>query len=212
MTHTHLKMIKCCSIKNNTIYIDHQTVYHTTEESFDSFIELAYRNFKFNYPKFFKMDRLAKLGFIAAEFLLQDQSLLSRYAPDKIGLILANQSSSLDTDLKYADLMHQGIPSPATFVYTLPNIVNGEICIRHGIKGENTFFISDDFEINTQVDYIMSLFHEHHIDACIGGWVELLDNQYECFMYLVEANQDLTAPEFSINNIQNNYYKSQSYA
>lgn len=65
------------------------------------------------------MDRLAKLGFIAAEFLLQDQPL-SRYAPDKIGLILANQSSSLDTDLKYADLMHQGIPSPATLSIHFP--------------------------------------------------------------------------------------------
>ena len=90
--------------------------------------------------KFYKMDNLCKLGYVAAEYLLKD----TNYHPKEIGIILANASSSLDTDCKHqAIISKEGdkAASPAVFVYTLPNVVLGEICIRHKIQGENTFFV-----------------------------------------------------------------------
>ena len=95
----------------------------------------AYRHFAFDYPKFYRMDNLSKLGWLAAEVLFQDVSI-KPYQPEDVGIVLANRSSSLDTDIKYFESV-KTIPSPALFVYTLPNIVMGEICIRHVLKGEN---------------------------------------------------------------------------
>ncbi len=68
-------------------------------------------------------------------------------ADDETGIILSNANGSLDVDLKYAKTMQAGA-SPALFVYTLPNIVIGEISIRHKIKGENAFFVFKDFNGN----------------------------------------------------------------
>jgi 3-oxoacyl-[acyl-carrier-protein] synthase-1 len=58
-------------------------------------------------------------------------------------VILANRSASLKNDNDYiATISGSGYyPSPALFVYTLPNIVTGEIAIRHQIQGETAFYI-----------------------------------------------------------------------
>lgn len=131
------------------------------------------------------MDNLCKLGLLASDILLKSNDLLNNTAPEKTGVILSNKSSSLDTDLRYNRMVRSGIPSPAVFVYSLPNIVIGEICIRNGIKGENTFFISATYEIQSQVNYINQLFENDILDVCICGWLELLENSYKAFLYLV---------------------------
>ena len=92
------------------------------------------------------MDSLSKLGWLAAEILLKDSFNKEALSVRKMsGLVFANANSSLDTDIKYYETA-KDIASPALFVYTLPNIVIGEICIRHNFKGENAFFISEQFD------------------------------------------------------------------
>src|SRR5690606_9811213 len=94
------------------------------------------------YPKFFKMDNLCKLAFLASEFLLEDSKIGST-TQENMGIVLSNKSSSLNTDRKHQATINDKdnyFPSPALFVYTLPNIMIGEISIRHQIKGENVFF------------------------------------------------------------------------
>lgn len=179
-------------VKNNKISNWNENLLECIDCSFEKFMESAYNFFHLGYPKFHKMDNLSKLGFMTAEILLKDYPLREKYDADKIGVIISNRSSSLDTDFKYHNLLEKGVASPAIFVYSLPNLMIGEICIRHGIKGENTFFISDQFEIETQVNYINNLMDSGVVDVCIGGWVELLNENYESFLYLVEKsnNQD----------------------
>ena len=96
-----------------------------------------YRRFVGDYPKFFKMDTLCRLGFIAAELLLKNEQVDA--------VILANRSASIKNDTDYLATISEGnyYPSPALFVYTLPNIVTGEIAIRHHIQGETSFYILD---------------------------------------------------------------------
>ena len=100
-----------------------------------------YRDKMPDYPKFFKMDMLSRLGFMAAEQLLEglDGGL------DDAAIILAGRHASLDDDVKYMATITPGdyYPSPALFVYTLANIVAGEIAIRHGNHGETTLYIQD---------------------------------------------------------------------
>ena len=103
-----------------------------------NFLLSVYRHFNMDYPKFYKMDNLCKLGFLAVELLLKDRQLAEEYGSENIGIVFSNANSSLDADLHYFKSV-KNIPSPAQFVYTLPNIVIGEVSIRHRCKGENAF-------------------------------------------------------------------------
>ena len=44
-------------------------------ENFPTFIKNAYKFLKTDYPKFFKMDNLSKLAFLAADVLLKSENL-----------------------------------------------------------------------------------------------------------------------------------------
>ena len=149
----------------------------------------VYQHFGIKYPKFYKMDNLSKLGWLAAEILLQDKFDAAKYQPEDVGLILANANSSLDTDVRYYETAKQ-IASPSLFVYTLPNIMTGEICIRHNFKGENAFFIFEKFDAGFIQEYVNNLLNNDTLQACICGWVELLENQYNTVLFLVEKKSD----------------------
>ena len=197
-----------CKIKNSTIAKDSQLLFQSKATLFQQFSEEAYRFCQVNYPKFHKMDNLSKLAFLSSEFLLQEFPIAKSYNPYRIGIILSNKSASLDTDNKYFNMVKKGVASPAVFVYSLPSIMLGEICIRNGIKGENTFFISDTYAIHHQVDYISHLFTSNVFDVCIGGWVELIEESYESFLYLVEKSTNNSNLAFTSENIKNIYQDS----
>lgn len=150
-----------------------------------AFLTGAYRHLQVNYPKYHKMDNLSKLGWLAAEFLLEGQAVPGRYAAGEVGIVLANASSSLDTDIRYFETTHT-IASPALFVYTLPNIVMGEICIRHGFKGENAFFVEPEFDPSFLEQYVANLMNNNILQCCICGWVEILATEYKTVLFLVE--------------------------
>lgn len=152
---------------------------------FGEFMKQIYHACSISYLKFFKMDPQSKLGFVAAKILLQDDDR-DRFEPEEKAIVLANSASSLNTDEKYFESIND-IPSPAVFVYTLPNIVAGEICIHHNLKGENTFFIQEEFDIQFMVSYLNILFSTTNIRKAIAGWVEVdLDDNYRAFLMDVE--------------------------
>lgn len=127
-----------CIIRHNKVYLNGSLLWEADPAlDLPDFLRAGYDRFSGQYPKFHKMDALSKLGWLAAEVLLKDTAI-SSLAPEQTGMVLSNRSSSLDTDLRYYATV-KDFASPALFVYTLPNIVMGEISIRHGFKGENTF-------------------------------------------------------------------------
>ena len=134
------------------------------------------------------MDNLSKLGVLATELLLRDGNLSKKYEPEDIAVIVSCANSSLDTDKRYWDSVVAGAPSPSLFVYTLPNVMLGEICIRWGIKGENTCLVSDGFDAAFQTDYVNSLLDTGYAEVCISGWADYLDGEMEAFFMLVEKN------------------------
>jgi hypothetical protein len=193
-----------CIICENIIYKNDALVFENKVASFTEFLLSAYRRFEINYPKFHKMDGLSKLGWLSAEILLKDSLPAGKYDPEETGIVLANASSSLDTDIKYYDTVKE-IPSPALFVYTLPNIVIGEISIRHNFKGENAFFIFDEFNTGFMEKYVSNLINNNILQACICGWVELLDEQYQSVLFLVEKNNGGRHIPFTKEEIQKIY-------
>ena len=134
-----------CIISNNVVFKNENPLYENKVDELSDFLIAVYRHFELKYPKFYKMDNLSKLGLLATEVLLKDSLNPDEYKPEEIGIVLSNSSASIDTDIKYFETTKE-IASPAIFVYTLPNIVIGEICIRNHFKGENAFFIFEEFD------------------------------------------------------------------
>ena len=129
------------------------------------------------------MDGLSKLAFLAAELLMKNEPEGSDTA-----LVFANKSSSLDTDVKYQKSISDAenyFPSPAVFVYTLPNICLGEISIRHQLKSENSFFIFDAFNPVFMANYANLLLNTGKAEKVICGWTEYFNEDYKAFLYLV---------------------------
>jgi hypothetical protein len=194
-------------VKNNTVSKNGNTLFELEQEkSADDFLLAAYQHFAINYPKFYKMDNLCKLGIIATEILLKDETAIAD--PYATGIVLSNSNASLDADIRYYDSV-ANIPSPALFVYTLPNIVIGEISIKHSFKGENAFFIFDNFDTGFTTQYVNNLFETTGIQRCICGWLDLLKNNYEAVLFLVKKENALNESEaFTKENLNNIYYTS----
>jgi hypothetical protein len=171
------------------VVINHKTEYIQEIEKPEKFLTGIYQHFAILYPKFYKMDPLCKLGFLSVELLLRNTAIHEKHAGHETGIILMNASSSLDTDRHHQNsLLDRAnyFPSPAVFVYTLPNIVIGEICIRHKITGEGTFFVGERFDATFLVSYIRYLFETSILQCCITGWIETNGEDYGSVVYFIE--------------------------
>jgi hypothetical protein len=186
-------------ITRNKIFKNGQLVFEQSGSS-DEFLNAVYARFEVSYPKFHKMDQLCKLGLLATELLLKDTGHSGKYGETETGLVLSNANSSLDVDLKYAKTIQTGA-SPALFVYTLPNIVIGEISIRWHFKGENAFFVFKQFDGNFIVKYVNGLFENKLIKNCICGWVDILKEDYRVLLFLVEPAEPEDTLNFTAENL-----------
>jgi hypothetical protein len=151
----------------------------------DAFLTGAMKALTISYPKFYKMDNMAKLGLLGAEILLKDLDLAASHGAEGVALVLSNANASLDTDLRYFQTT-KNVASPALFVYTLANIVTGEICIRYGFKGENAFFVTPQFEPHIIAAYVDSVLEQEKSAVCIAGWIDVLGEHHDVFLYLAE--------------------------
>lgn len=180
-----MKMMKktdICTIENSKIVLNNEIIFETPTENFSDFAKEAYKSLELNYPKFHKMDNLSKLAFLASEMILKDED------HSRTALVFANKSSSLDTDFKYQESINSQenyFPSPAVFVYTLPNICVGEISIKHKMQTENAFFVLDEFDENFLNDYAAQILQSGKADKVLCGWVELYQESYQAFVYLL---------------------------
>ena len=186
MTQNKTYIQSYCTIENNKIILNGEMIFKAEPDLFSVFSKKVYQNLEINYPKFFKMDSLSKLAFLAAELLLRNE--IDATKENNIALVFSNKSSSLDTDIKYQDSISDAtnfFPSPAVFVYTLPNICIGEICIKHQLKSENSFFIFDAFNSAFMSNYVTVLLQEKNIEKVLCGWVEYYNEEYKAFLYLI---------------------------
>lgn len=155
-----------------------------------------YKQYMGDYPKFYKMDGLSRLGFIASEILLQQEGEKTRaeakeskaradvkeesHAFDR-GIVLFNHSSSIASDRKYlASIANPAeyFPSPSVFVYTLPNIVTGEIAMRHGYHGETSFYILPHNDQKLMNEILNAAFLDPATQSILGGWLDYEDEEH----------------------------------
>jgi len=199
---------KYVSINRDGLRVNGQiTVNNDSSADFGDFMKQIYHFYQVSYLKFFKMDALSKLGFIAAKVLLHNDDS-ARFQPEEKAIVVANRSSSLNTDIKYNESIND-IPSPAVFVYTLPNILEGEISIHHNLKGENAFFVQEKPDVPFLVNYVNILFKTTCTKKVITGWVEMdVNNRYSAFLMDVENEEhsDWVA-DFGVDFIKNQLFE-----
>ena len=132
-----------------------------------------YKRFVGDYPKFYKMDTLCRLGFIGSELLLQAEKNERFLVKNDRMIIFANKSASIKNDTDYLRTIQADsyYPSPALFVYTLPNIVTGEIAIRNNYRAESSFYVLQD-EQTLQKLAQTTLQSVQTARSALVGWVE----------------------------------------
>lgn len=191
-----------CLIENNSVSIDGKKQFELGEAPFLEFAKAAYKEFELDYPKFFKMDNLSKLAFLASEIILKNN--VNSEEENDIALVFANRSSSLDTDQKYqASIADKDayFPSPSVFVYTLPNICIGEISIKHKLQSENAFFVFEDFNTGFLSNYANQLMETKKAEKVLCGWVEYYNENFKAFVYLVKKQGEIVHNEQTINTL-----------
>lgn len=173
------KMRKSATVVINAgeVIVNDSVVFSDKSADFGTFIREAFKSRGENNMKFYKMDDLCKLGYVAAAWLLDG----IEFGEEECGMVLSGKYGCLDTDMKHQQIIDKegdAASSPAVFVYTLPNVVAGEISIRHHIKGENTWFWSDDRTMSDLKHYASLMAGASDLRYCIIGHLDFLNGEY----------------------------------
>lgn len=181
---TEPEVIGKCTMKEGRLTVNGETTIEEVSTDFGLFAREVYHQQESNM-KFFKMTNMCKMGYLAANYLLKDLT----YEPYEVAIVMSNRSSSLDADLTHWRIYNRDgqTASPAAFVYTLPNIVMGEIAIKNGIKGETTFIVTDTKDDRQVRDYARLLLSEGKYKYVLTGWCELLEEEYELDIELLTS-------------------------
>ena len=166
-----------------------------------------------DWPKFFKMDTLSKVGYLASELLLKELGERrlegEEYASDR-AIVLFGTTASLCADRNYQETIQDSdnyYPSPALFVYTLPNIVTGEIAIRNHYRGETSFYVLDGYDTGSMAFHLQCAFQDDVTESLLAGWVDSTDNDdFRCFFTLMDRADasDLKGLENELKGIMDN--------
>jgi 3-oxoacyl-(acyl-carrier-protein) synthase len=186
------QVLSSCQINKKQIIINNKVVLEALpqQNTQDDLLVYVYKHFGINYPKFYKMDVLSKLAFLATELIISETPEVYMVEGQSVGIVLSNKTSSIVSDLSHQksiqDVDHF-FPSPAVFVYTLPNIMIGEICIRHQFTGENSLFVSANSTQAPVLDYANYLMDEGLSKVCVCGWVDVTNKDLEAIIYIVKS-------------------------
>ena len=167
------------SIAHNEVMVD--GIRLETAETGAALLTELYKNEVGDYPKFFKMDPLARLAFIATELLLKAEGCERFVDCDDRAVVLFNRTSSIAADRDYVASIDgdEGFyPSPSVFVYTLPNLSVGEIAMRNLYHGETSFYIlpERDEKMISKVQEASML--DPATKSMITGWIDYLDDDH----------------------------------
>ena len=158
-----------------------------SEMPFAEFIRGEFKSFGQSNMKFYKMSDMSKALYVAVERLLEVENM-EDVEPTRRAIVLTNRSASLDADIIHQQILNQRLAegaSPAAFVYTLANVAAGEMCIRHKIQGDNTFFI-DNRESGIEEEYARALVERGDADAVIYGWCDYLKENWKVNIKLLK--------------------------
>lgn len=173
------------SIDNRQVVVDGEVLLKNSNPNSNSWLSDIYKHIGMEYPKFFKMDRLCKAGSLAAELLMRKIGKSIEEVKRDWAVICCNSAGSLDDDRTYQQTIQDAgnyFPSPSVFVYTLANIVTGEIAIRHKIQGESSCYVAPKYDKDALTSIVAGVFENTSTNYVIGGWVDYDDGRCDVRM------------------------------
>lgn len=150
-------------------------------------LDNIYRSLNISYPKFFKMDRMCKAGFLVSELILRKAGFDTDTPKKDMAIAFFNRSASSDDDLAYLNSIDKDnyFPSPSVFVYTLPNIVMGEVAIRNKILGETAFYVTENLSTESLIQQVKVIMNDESCRYVLCGWTEYFKGHCDVMMCLV---------------------------
>ena len=188
---SHVEMKHHVHLSPQGVWLNDKVFAVDESETQHNLLTAIYKQQIGNYPKYYKMDGLCRLGFVASELLLQAEREEGPCKEDinkARAIVFFNRSSSIVSDKKYLTSIADKdnyFPSPSVFVYTLPNIVTGEIAIRNGYHGETSFYILPKKNELLMQHIIESAFMDDQTTSMITGWLDYEDDKhFEADLYI----------------------------
>lgn len=147
-----------------------------------------YRQEVGDYPKFFKMDVLSRLGFLLTERLVGSDE--NRFQPREDRAVLVfSREGCVANDRNYVATM-KDFPSPSLFVYTLPNIVAGEIAIRNKYAGETSAFVLEKYDEKAIFELVRQAFQDPVTQSAVVIWADCpSDTEWDARGWLVNREE-----------------------
>lgn len=147
-----------------------------------------YRQEVGDYPKFFKMDVLSRLGFLLTERLVGSDE--NRFQPREDRAVLEfSREGCVANDRNYVATM-KDFPSPSLFVYTLPNIVAGEIAIRNKYAGETSAFVLEKYDEKAIFELVRQAFQDPVTQSAVVIWADCpSDTEWDARGWLVNREE-----------------------
>ena len=147
-----------------------------------------YRQEVGDYPKFLKMDVLSRLGFLLTERLVGSDE--NRFQPREDRAVLVfSREGCVANDRNYVATM-KDFPSPSLFVYTLPNIVAGEIAIRNKYAGETSAFVLEKYDEKAIFELVRQAFQDPVTQSAVVIWADCpSDTEWDARGWLVNREE-----------------------
>ena len=136
-------------------------------------LTVIYRNMLDDCPRFYKMDVFNRLVYVASQLLVKEESPEDR--DDYRAVVLFNGASTVVADRKHIATVSGSegfFPSPSVALFTLPNIVTGEIAISNGYKGETSLYILDRRNSPLMEQIVEATFAGSEARSMMTGWVD----------------------------------------
>ena len=168
-----MKRLHTVHITHNQVVID--GVERRVKSCGKALLTELYNDEAGDYPRFFKMDMLCRLGFVATELLLKAEGKPRFEEGDDRAVVLFSCSGSCLSDMLFEETIRHReacFPSPAAFVYTLPNIVTGEIAMRNRYHGETNLMLltrRNDELMERQIEGVLA---DGACRSVITGWID----------------------------------------
>ena len=184
-TSSALNSVRRVQISQGQVNVDETSAFVSSQTDFHTFSREAFKSRGESNMKFYKMDDLCKLGYLASAWLLDG----IEYGEEECGIVMSGKYGCLDTDIRHQQIIDSegdSSASPAVFVYTLPNVVAAEISIRHHIKGENIWFWSEDKTMSDIKKYASILAASRDLKYCIAAHIDFINGDYFAIFELLE--------------------------
>ena len=184
-TSSALNPVRRVQISQGQVNVDETSAFVSSQTDFHTFSREAFKSREEANMKFYKMDDLCKLGYLASAWLLDG----IEYGEEECGIVMSGKYGCLDTDIRHQQIIDSegdSSASPAVFVYTLPNVVAAEISIRHHIKGENIWFWSEDKTMSDIKKYASILAASRDLKYCIAAHIDFINGDYFAIFELLE--------------------------